>query len=259
MNKHRSNEHKVPTYSSRTYLDLFLTQSQDAKMSQVSVADASATSAVLSSNLLKGALTVFPSNGEQESICPKDELFSFGQFFLGSLNQYCSKKQKQLQPDKSWQKLLEEANPVKTETSTWNSYIGPILGFKLFNVLSGSSNVEGTIPRSVMSPPLRGAMNRIASFLTENQGWPKIFKDAIVARWNARNFICASSRSHVPQTVAASVAKNLRNLSDTFRSKYHGNILNNIQLAASYLSIMVIDIPMDEEFPAKLENAYGMQ
>jgi len=61
-------------------------------MSQVSIADASgvclnfvfifayisfclATSAVLSSNLLKGALTVFPSNGEQESICPKDELF----------------------------------------------------------------------------------------------------------------------------------------------------------------------------------------
>ncbi|KAE9389205.1 hypothetical protein BT96DRAFT_947038 [Gymnopus androsaceus JB14] len=266
MNKHRSNEHKVPTYSSRTYLDLFLTQSQDAKMSQVSVADASATSAVLSSNLLKGALTVFPSNGEQESICPKDELFSFGQFFLGSLNQYCSKKQKQLQPDKSWQKLLEEANPVKTETSTWNSYIGPILGFKLFNVLSGSSNVEGTIPRSVMSPPLRGAMNRIASFLTENQGWPKIFEDAIVARWNARTSSAPppapstdtlSSSHSVPQTVAASVAKNLRNLSDTFRSKYHGNILNNIQLAASYLSIMslgVIDIPMDEEFPAKLEE-----
>lgn len=115
--------------------------------------------------------------------------------------------------------------------------------------------------------------------ITETDGWPGIFEEAIVAIWNtptavptAQIAVQHSSSQNVSQKVAATVVQNLNHLSLTFRSKYVGNIIQNIQLAASYLSIMtlvcsricpfveiqtvfsqgVIDIPIDKDFEKKL-------
>lgn len=45
---------------------------------------------------------------------------------------------------------------------------------------------------------------------------------------------------NVSQKVAVSVVQNLRHLKLAFQSKYVGNIIQNIQLAASYLGIMML-------------------
>lgn len=70
------------------------------------------------------------------------------------------------QHNEHWRKLLEEENPQKTQSTTWSDFIGPILGFKLYTVLSGSAAVEGKIPRSIMAPDLAQKLTRIVSFPT---------------------------------------------------------------------------------------------
>lgn len=86
-----------------------------------------------------------------------------------------------------------------------------------------------------------------ARIITEKDSWPSIFEEAIAARWNAPitetlRPIVFQPPSHqgVPQQVAASVVQNLGNLKKAFQSKHMGNIINNIELAASYLSIMTL-------------------
>ena len=52
--------------------------------------------------------------------------------------------------------------------------------------------------------------------------------------------ITTQPSQNVPHQVAASVVKNLGHLTESFQSKSIGNIINNIQLAASYLAIMTL-------------------
>lgn len=74
-----------------------------------------------------------------------------------------------------------------------------------------------------------------------------IFEEAIVARWHspapdiqAPAVVAETSLKNVAQKVAASVLRNLGQLTETFKSKQMGNIINNIELAASYLSVMTL-------------------
>lgn len=117
--------------------------------------------------------------------------------------------------------------------------------------------------------------------ITETDGWPGVFEDAIAALWNSpphaapgRIMIQHSPSQTVSQKVAASVVENLHHLRLAFQSKFVGNIIQNIQLAASYLSIMtlvrspsfsscathifiiqgMIDSPMDKDFAMKLNE-----
>lgn len=83
--------------------------------------------------------------------------------------------------------------------------------------------------------------------LTEPEGWPKVFEDAIIARWNAPPLAPSTAAlpeqsltQKVSQQIAVSVVRNLTNLSSTLKSKFVGNIIQNIQLAAAYLSVMLV-------------------
>ncbi|KAE9383933.1 hypothetical protein BT96DRAFT_1008618 [Gymnopus androsaceus JB14] len=187
-------------------------------------------SLVSSSKLFSIVLMFLPREGQYEQICPQDELSKHG----------------------PRQRLLGEEDPQKTENQAWNSYIGPILGFKLYTVLSGSSSVQGKIPRSAMSSDLTNKLIRIAKVITEKDGWPTIFEEAVIARWNTNTPVSGSrgpiiTKQSSPQNVSQKA----------IQSKALGNIIHNIQLAASYLSIMtlgVVDVPMDKDFPAQLEK-----
>lgn len=75
----------------------------------------------------------------------------------------------------------------------------------------------------------------------------QVFEEAIVALWNSPPNVTPdpivveqSPSKTVSERVAASVVRNLTDLTRTFKSKYVGNIIQNIQLAASYLSIMTL-------------------
>lgn len=86
-----------------------------------------------------------------------------------------------------------------------------------------------------------------AKVLTEKEGWPKIFEEAICARWNtpppsssAPMIVEQSMSQDVSQKVAALVVQNLTFLKSTFRSKFVGNIIQNIHLAAAYLNVLTV-------------------
>lgn len=85
-----------------------------------------------------------------------------------------------------------------------------------------------------------------AKVLTDKDGWPKIFEEAIIAKWNtpplppSRPMVAEKSMTQVPQQIAASVVQNLTYLTSTLQSKFVGNIIQNIQLAAAYLSLITI-------------------
>lgn len=83
--------------------------------------------------------------------------------------------------------------------------------------------------------------------ITESDGWPGVFEEAIIALWNTPPTasptpiaVEQSLSQNVHQKVAASVVQNLHHLTLTFQSKFVGNIIQNIQLAASYLGIMML-------------------
>lgn len=83
--------------------------------------------------------------------------------------------------------------------------------------------------------------------ITQGDGWPGIFEDAIMALWNSPPhppcgpMVVEQSLSQtVSQKVAASVVENLSHLAFISESRFVGNIIQNIQLAASYLSIMTL-------------------
>lgn len=48
------------------------------------------------------------------------------------------------------------------------------------------------------------------------------------------------SLTHVSQQIAASVVQNLTYLKTSLQSKFVGNIIQNIQLAAAYLSLITV-------------------
>lgn len=99
--------------------------------------------------------------------------------------------------------------------------------------------------------------------LTEGDGWPSVFEEALAARWNQpptappQHTIQENSMSSsVPQKVTASVIQNLTHLTSTFKSKSVGNIIQNIQLAASCLSVMTVVSGSDIDILAKLNVYY---
>lgn len=81
------------------------------------------------------------------------------QIMTQALDAYCTAQES----DKTWQTLLDEENPQKTESNSWNEYLGPILAFKLVTVLSGSASLEGKIPRSAMSKEMSAKLVRLVS------------------------------------------------------------------------------------------------
>lgn len=90
-------------------------------------------------------------------------------------------------------------------------------------------------------------MKKQAKVITEKDGWPTVFEEAIVALWNtpptdaSRPMMVEQPLAlNVSQKVAASVVQNLRHLTLSFQSKFVHNIIQNIQLAASYLGIMLL-------------------
>lgn len=115
--------------------------------------------------------------------------------------------------------------------------------------------------------------------ITEGDSWPGIFEEAIIALWNTPTttkmtpmVVDQYSSQNVSQKIGTTVVKNLNNLTSRFCLKFVGNIIQNIKLAASYLSIMtlvsfshsfieknltlvlqgVIDIPNNKDFDKKL-------
>lgn len=112
-------------------------------------------------------------------ICPSDELsvsdpqsdfkpdFKFlpEQILSAALHHCWSLKQL----DPQWTGLLqtEDLPGIEGSSWTWPSYLGPILGFKLFCVLSGSANLEGTIPWTAMSANLKAALQRTVCIFTD--------------------------------------------------------------------------------------------
>lgn len=84
--------------------------------------------------------------------------------------------------------------------------------------------------------------------MTEPPGWPRIFEEAIIARWANCNQATEISDedSGVPETgdvfqrTAQSLRQNLRHVRKSLHSKHYGNIVTNIELAAAYLSIMTL-------------------
>lgn len=166
-----------------------------------------------------------------------------------------------------WLKLLGEEDAEKTESTSWNAYIVPILAFKMLTVLSGSASRQGKIPRSIMSPKLTTAIIRVVripdsllsitlslffkgKMLLDSDGWPKVFEEAIFARWNSPPpshsspmIIDQSSTQKLSQQIAASVVQNLTHLTSSFKSKFVGNIIQNIELAVAYLSVMLVVRP----------------
>ena len=179
-----------------------------------------------------------------------------------ALDVYCLSQES----NASWQKLLEEENPQATENMSWNAYLSPILAFKLITVLSGTASLEGKIPWLAMSKEVANRLIKLVSIhrlslalvfnhfqakvITDKDGWPGIFEEAIGALWNSPLNIAPgpivveqSPSQTVSQKVAASVVQNLNHLTLVFQSKFVGNIIQNIQLAASYLSIMTLVWP----------------
>lgn len=101
-----------------------------------------------------------------------------------------------------------------------------------------------SLPSTALSLFLKGKV------LLDTEGWPKVFEDAIIARWNSPPFshpspmaIDQSSTQNVSQQIAASVVRNLTRLSSSFKSKFVVNIIQNIELAAVYLSLMLVVRP----------------
>lgn len=76
-----------------------------------------------------------------------------------ALDAYCTAQQS----NTIWQKLLDADNSQKSDSNTWNEYLGPILAFKLVTVLSGSASVQGKIPRSAMSKEISAKLVRLVS------------------------------------------------------------------------------------------------
>lgn len=77
---------------------------------------------------------------------PYDWLYP-SQILIEALNQYCSAQQS----NKRWKNLLGINDPERTENMSWNSYISPVLAFKLITILSGTSSLEGANPQLAMS------------------------------------------------------------------------------------------------------------
>lgn len=89
-----------------------------------------------------------------------------------------------------------------------------------------------------------------AGVLLEEPGWPQIFADAVVARWNSNKTAhppanAPSSESTSSTTleepalvIAKAVIRNLNLIKVVDHSRQFSNIITNIQLAAAYLSIM---------------------
>lgn len=84
-------------------------------------------------------------------------LSDFFQIMTNALDAYCSAQRSNV----PWRKLLQEENPRKTESPSWNAFIGPIFAFKLVTVLSGTASLEGKIPRSVMSKEMAVGLRRL--------------------------------------------------------------------------------------------------
>ena len=90
-----------------------------------------------------------------------------------------------------------------------------------------------------------------ARVLTENDGWPRVFEEAIIARW-ARDkplstpYLPSVTPTNTPQStseqVVELVAQNLHQLGRMYQSKQYSNIISNVQLAALYLNIMALVI-----------------
>lgn len=79
---------------------------------------------------------------------------------IEALNQYCTAQQ----PNSQWKNLLDVENPQSTENMSWNSFIGPILTFKLITVLSGTSSHEGKTPQSAMSKGMAEKLIKLVRF-----------------------------------------------------------------------------------------------
>jgi hypothetical protein len=161
---------------------------------------------------------------------------------------------------------ITSSDDIYKTTWNWSSHLAPLLAYKLYGILSGSSSVEGTVPRSNMPHELKIALERVvqcifvtfhtcihlrecfqASVITEGDGWPRVFEDAIVARWNHQRSPPKPSAipSHkadqaVSAKIAQSVAFNLNSLRQDYKGKQYAHILSNIQLAASYFGIMTL-------------------
>lgn len=52
-------------------------------------------------------------------------------------------------------------NELQQESWSWGSHLGPLIGFRLLCVLSGSASEEGQIPRSAMPGKLGGMLERV--------------------------------------------------------------------------------------------------
>ena len=113
--------------------------------------------------------------------------------------------------------------------------------------VSASKNSEFL---SKLFSPLSNSRSQ-AKVITERDGWPQVFEDAIVARWASDKPLSTPyTPSILPTTTPQSTSKrvvglvawNLRQLGRTYQSKQYSNIIANIQLAASYLNIMTLVI-----------------
>ncbi|KIK51250.1 hypothetical protein GYMLUDRAFT_252228 [Collybiopsis luxurians FD-317 M1] len=159
--------------------------------------------------------------------------------------------------DAQWNRLLQVSDVQTLQKSTWSwkSHVGPILGFKLMSILSSSTSVQGSILCSTMSPDLKAAFTPsspifIAKQLTEPPGWPQVFEEAFIAHLNNAKAPTAitsitpngPTMGAVFDRIAHSVRQNLKHLQMTFESRSYGTIVGNIELAATYLSIMGLGI-----------------
>ncbi|KIK50395.1 hypothetical protein GYMLUDRAFT_65300 [Collybiopsis luxurians FD-317 M1] len=79
---------------------------------------------------------------------------------------------------------VSDVQTLQKSTWSWKSHVGPILGFKLMSILSGSTSVQGSILHSTMSPDLKAALQQVAKQLTEPPGWPQVFEEAFIAHLN---------------------------------------------------------------------------
>ena len=85
--------------------------------------------------------------------------------------------------------------------------------------------------------------------ITEGDGWPRIFEDAIIARENYKKVspsdmftntipLIVSNSSNPAVKIAESVTHNLTHLRNISQAKSFENIVLNVQVAATYLGIM---------------------
>lgn len=231
-------------------------------------------SAVASSKLFSNVFTLLPKDGPSESICPSDELsvrpISLHlplSFLFGGLSDYFALSGCLL--------LLEGESSTMAKTITtrqptddWNPSVELLCcSDPRFQVVYGSIGfcrawgedpAFGNVTRidSLPCPNSKLLTFFISSYessfqaksITEKDGWPSIFADAFIARWNTKSVnnptvpvhVDEPSTENVAQKVARSVIRLLGHLKVTFRSRYMQNIISNIELAAAYLAIMTL-------------------